>query len=493
MAEAAAKVGIQPSAFQQQVLVTPPGMDLFLGGGRGGGKSFALLLLALRHAEQYGSRARILYVRKSYKALADFELLSREVFGEVYGTAARYNGSDHVWRFPNGAYMELGQLEGPGDYSKYQGRSFNLLLIDEAGEWPGPGDLDRLRSNLRGPADVPIRTVMAANPGGPGHAWLSRRYVFRAAPWAPFREEQSDRLWIYAPSTFQQNPYLDRDQYAAQLRAACPTDPELLRAWMDGDWAIARGAYFGSVIEESRNAVDPWPRIPGEQREHDRVAGHDAGKRYVQTAYERVTASLRRDDWRTYLAHDWGSSAPSVTYLCAISPGAEGPDGRWYPPGSVVLVDELATVDADNPSQGLGWSVPVVADAILGMCRRWGVRAEGVADDACFAKTGSSAGSIAAEFARAGVTFNPAKKSDRIGGWETMKRLLQDAGKPDVPGLYVSRQCSYWWETVPFLGRDKVRVEDVDTKGPDHAADATRYGLTWQRPQMEMKRVRGTH
>jgi hypothetical protein len=51
----------------------------------------------------------------------------------------------------------------------------------------------------------------------------------------------------------------------------------------------------------------------------------------------------------------------------------------------------------------------------------------------------SSAGSIADEFRLAGVYFNPAKKSQRMTGWQRMKRMLADAGKPDVPGLYVSR------------------------------------------------------
>ena len=65
-----------------------------------------------------------------------------------------------------------------------------------------------------------------------------------------------------------------------------------------------------------------------------------------------------------------------------------------------------------------------------------------------------------------------------------MRRLLADAGKPDVPGLYVSRSCRYWWETVPYLGRDPKRVEDVDSGGPDHAADATRYGCMRLKPGM---------
>lgn len=41
---------IAPNAFQSRVLELPEEVDLFLGGGRGGGKSWALAFLALRHA-----------------------------------------------------------------------------------------------------------------------------------------------------------------------------------------------------------------------------------------------------------------------------------------------------------------------------------------------------------------------------------------------------------------------------------------------------------
>jgi hypothetical protein len=72
-----------------------------------------------------------------------------------------------------------------------------------------------------------------------------------------------------------------------------------------------------------------------------------------------------------------------------------------------------------------------------------------------------------------------------------MRRLLSDAGKPDVPGLYIARTCSYWWETVPYLARDQKRVEDVDSSGPDHAADATRYGCLRERQTMQFVRLTG--
>lgn len=443
---------LELNEFQTAAMAVPEEFDLFLGGGRGGGKSYALALLALRHVAQYGQRARILYIRRSYKGLADFEQVCREVFGMVYGTDARYNASEHLWRFPCGAIMELGQLEHGADYAKYQGRSFTLLMVDEAGQFPDAGMLDMLRSNLRGPKDIPIRMVMAANPGGVGHHWLAHRYALRAPPWTAFEEPKSKREWVYAPSTFAGNQFIDREQYQDQLAAACADDPELLRAWVEGDWAVNRGAYFASVLDEKRNMVEPWEKIP--------------------------------EGWATYLAHDFGSSAPSVTYVCARSPGGrEGTvGGVYYPRNSIVLVDELATNKRDNLNAGLGWTVPELAENIKGMCRRWKIPAQGVADDACFAKAGHGAGSIADEFNQCGVRFIPARKADRLTGWHRMRKLLANAGKPDMAGLYVSSECRYWWATVPYLARDDRKIEDLDSSGPDHAADACRYGCLRREP-----------
>lgn len=230
-----------------------------------------------------------------------------------------------------------------------------------------------------------------------------------------------------------------------------------MRAWIDGDWAVNRDAYFASVLDDSRNAMEPWTEIP---------------KHYGEP-------------WETFLAHDFGSSAPSATYIFTKSPGATV-DGIFYPRDSLILVDELATAKRGRPNEGLGWTVPILSEEIITMCKRWGIKPIGVADDAIFARTGSGAGSIAAEFMRAGVRFTPAKKADRLTGWNIMRRMLADAGKPDVPGLYISRGCTYFWETVPYLGRDQKRVEDVDSAGADHAADAVRYGCLRQRSEAKI-------
>src|SRR6267143_1217787 len=311
---------IQLSPYQQKVLSVPEEYDLFLGGGRGSAKSAALALLDWRHIEQYASKARALYLRLTHKGTADFISLCWDLFGPVYGTALRFNGQEGLFRFPNGGTLEVNQLESASDWAKFQGRSFTLVTPDEVGQYATPDLLDRLRSNLRGPKALPLRVAMAANPGDIGHQWCAARYVFRAAPWQPFVEPKSGRTFVYAPVTYLDNPFIDQDAYRQQLGASCPSDPELLRAWLEGDWTVARGAYFAAVLEEARNAVERWPEIP----------------------------KHRGEPWLTYLAHDFGSSAPSVTYIVAKSPGATGSDGKFYPRGSLILVDELASNEPGN-------------------------------------------------------------------------------------------------------------------------------------------------
>jgi hypothetical protein len=74
-----------------------------------------------------------------------------------------------------------------------------------------------MRSNLRAPKGIAIRVALAANPGGPGHHWIARRYVFRSAPWTPFVEPTSKRTWVHCPSTVTDNEFIDREIIDARV------------------------------------------------------------------------------------------------------------------------------------------------------------------------------------------------------------------------------------------------------------------------------------
>lgn len=451
------------STWQKRAMSVPETFDLALCGGRGSGKTRLLASLYLRHCEQHGDNARCLIVRKSFPGLQDVESELLSYLQSVYGSALKYDGHKHRFTLPGGGTISLNQLEREADFAKFQGASFTHIAVDEAAQYASPVLVDRLRSSLRGPVGVPLRFIVLANPGGVGHHWMAKRHALEKN-WTPYTEEATGAEFVTLNGTYRDNPFIDREKYRKNLLAACATDPELAKAWLNGDWTVSRGAYFANVIDEHRNMIEPWMSLPN----NDSLPPPGTyGYRYV---------SQHSDLWEIYLAHDFGVSAPSITFLIAHSPGAEH-EGCYYPRGSIILVDECALVHPDDSSTGLGLTVPDQADRILSMCDYWGTRPHGVADDAIFNKTGSQSGSIADEFKQAGVRFSRAHKGGRIAGWQRMRRLLQNAGKPDVPGMYISRLCRNWWETVPSLPRDPRRTEDVDSSAADHAADACRYGL----------------
>ena len=83
--------------------------------------------------------------------------------------------------------------------------------------------------------------------------------------------------------------------------------------------------------------------------------------------------------------------------------------------------------------------------------------------------------SVAEQFARAGVYFNPAT-NDRIAGkMQVHQRLAFDDN--GYARLYVFSNCKDTIRTIPALCYDDRRVEDVDTDGEDHIYDDWRYVL----------------
>ncbi len=471
----------QLSEWQAQALAVPESFDLALTGGRGGGKTRLLFALYLRHCEQHKGNARCLVVRRSFPGLSELESDLREFMAAVYGPKGfEHNRQNHRFTLPGGGTIQLDQLEAERDFEKYQGKGFSHISVDEAGQFASPALVDRLRSSLRAPTGVPLRFILLANPGGVGHHWIAKRHAMRQS-WVPYTCEASGGEYVTIASTYRDNEFIDQERYRKNLIASCATDPELARAWLDGDWSVVRGAYFAHVLDQQKTMIEPWPVLPN-RIDH---------KRNPRSLYHHDPRLVT--DWKTFLAHDFGVSAPSVTYLAVKCPGYRAPDGHAYPKGSIVLLDEVASVHPDDTTKGSGQTVPEQAERIKDMCVEWNARPEGCADDAIWNKTGSQSGSIADEFRRAGVRFERAHKGGRVSGWQVMSRMLQNAGKPDQPGLYVSRRCHYWWQTVPSLPRDPRRPEDIDTTAADHAADACRYALTFEHRTVSPRGIRGVY
>lgn len=428
---------IRPTPFQATVLSIPEDHFIFLGGGRGGGKSFALQLLILRHAQQYKNRARILVTRRRLKTLLQFEEELRGLLRSAYGSGVSYNMSDHIFRVPNGATVLLTHCESiTALQDTVQGMSFSLLAVDEAGEGPELPVIDSLALTLRSPG-VPLRMVLAGNPGGANHSALAERYVTGREPFSPF--EFADQKWVYAPSTVDDNPHLP-DPYRKNFEVLRHTDPALYKAHRHGDWSAIVGDYFGGVWFPDR-AVFDHHEVPPEM-------------------FSTLKVSI-----------DWGSAAPCATVLGGrLAYDVRLSDDRVMPRGSWVIYDEHFECDPKNMSRGTGRTPGQIAPALHAKAARSRCRARGLIDSAAEARTaGRSEASIASLFRAAGVRVSPARKGARVPRFEHLKSLMVNGE------FFVASRCRYWLATVPTLPRDPRNPEDVDSAANDHMLDATSY------------------
>jgi hypothetical protein len=109
------QVGPQTDAFESQADI------LFYGGSAGGGKTDLLLGVALTQAE------RSIVFRREAVQLTGIEQRMEQILGHRKG----YNSTKGVWRLPENRTMELGHVQMPGDWVKYQGRPHDHKLFDE--------------------------------------------------------------------------------------------------------------------------------------------------------------------------------------------------------------------------------------------------------------------------------------------------------------------------------------------------------------------------
>lgn len=380
--------------------------------------------------------------------------------------------------------------------------SNTFVGIEEAGTYANFDVIKKLKATLRSAAGVKVRLHLNGNPGGPLHNVLKQRYVTAGPPNIPIftrqcfncnkefklktREdtakaccdscakelaakppskaiEEHDRIWsrIFLPGLVTDNVILlDNDPgYPTRLRQSGPE--WLVKAWLDGDWNIVAGGMFDDIfypsVYESNIVVPPF-KIP--------------------------------DNWQLQRSFDWGSSKPFHVGWWVESDGEpvrtnDGQRSLLFPRGSKILVGEWYGAHPDrteHANEGIGMVAKEIASGLLDReMAMFGRRAYlGIADSAIWIGTGTTAQSIAAEMAAAGVHWQQCIKGpgSRVNGWALMRERLKAAAEgSDAPGMYVCNTCTDWLRTVPSLSRDPRNMDDVDTASEDHAGDSARYLL----------------
>jgi len=416
-------VVFKPNSGPQTQFLAASEREVFYGGARGGGKSYAMLVDPLRYCSRTHHRA--LLIRRTMPELRDLITHSQRLYSRAF-PGAKWREQEKEWRFPSGAKIEFGYAENMTDVLRYQGQSYTWIGIDELPQYPSPDIYNFLRSSLRSvDPEIPVFMRATGNPGNVGSSWVREMFVDPSEPNkcftininTPVGNKSITRRFI--PAKLQDNPYLmQTDDYYAMLASL----PEIQRRqFLDGDWDAFDNSAFPE-FKKTTHVVEPFEIPKG---------------------------------WYKFRAADWGYSSPACVLWFAV----DYDNNLW-------IYRELYTskVTAD-----------IFAQKVLQL-EKGEYIGYGILDSSTWAKRGDVGPSIAETMIKVGCRWRQSDRSpkSRINGkLEVHKRL---AIKDKDPGIRVLSNCRNLIRTLGSLPIDNNNPEDVDTKAEDHAYDALRYG-----------------
>jgi len=418
------EVIFKPNSGPQTQFLAASEREVFYGGARGGGKSYAMLVDPLRYCSKAQHRA--LLIRRTMPELRDLIQKSQLLYSKAF-PGAKWREQEKEWRFPSGAKIEFGYAENMTDVLRYQGQSYTWIGIDELPQYPSPDIYNFLRSSLRSvDPEIPVYLRATGNPGNIGSQWVREMFVEPAEPNSAFDvgiDTPNGKKYItrrFIPAKLQDNPYLmQTDDYYIMLASL----PEVQRKqFLDGDWDAYEDSAFPE-FSKTTHVVEPF-EIPR--------------------------------SWYKFRAADWGYSSPACVLWFAI----DYDNNIW-------IYRELYTkkVTADY-----------FARQVLTLEKGEYIH-YGVLDVSTWAKRGDVGPSIAETMIQQGCRWRPSDRSpkSRINGkLEVHKRLR--VGEDKVPGIRIFKNCRNLIRTLGTLPTDDKNPEDVDTNAEDHAYDALRYG-----------------
>lgn len=408
--------------------------ELFYGGAVGGGKSDYLLGDFAQDVPQpWGKHWRGILFRRTYGELEELIGRSQEIYPSWF-PGVKWQESKSTWLWPNGATLKMRYLEHSTDWMRYWGHQYTWIGWDELPTWPDLTAYIKLKARLRSAHPVPNKRIRSTgNPGGPGHQAVKAYFRIDQHPFGGVMFEEGGMRRLFVRSRLADNRILMENDPSYANRLSGLGSPELVRAWLEGDWNVIAGAFFPE-FSLTKHVVKP------------------------------VTLPAH---WTRFRAMDWGSAKPFSVGWYAVSDG----ELAQFPRGALIKYREWYGMKENQPNVGLKMTAEEVG---AGIRKREQEKVQtGVLDPAAFAEDGGP--SIAH---RLGVSFRPADNKrvaqrGALGGWDQLRsRLVGEDGKPM---LYLFSTCAHTIRTLPALQHDESKPEDVDSEGEDHAADETRY------------------
>ena len=242
----------KPNEGPQTEFLAAPEREVFYGGARGGGKSYALLIDPLRFCHKSAHRG--LFIRRTMPELRDIINHSLNLYPKAY-PGAKWREQEKEWRFPSGARIEFGYAENLTDVLRYQGQSYTWIGIDELPQYPTEDIYNFLRASLRSvDPEIPVYIRATGNPGNVGSHWVKKMFVEPGEPNKKFTVSINTMAGTksitrrFIPAKLQDNPYLmQTDDYLIMLSSL----PEVQRKqFLEGDWDAYEDSSFPEFNRE---------------------------------------------------------------------------------------------------------------------------------------------------------------------------------------------------------------------------------------------------
>lgn len=425
------KVIYEPTLKQAEFHAADEDIVLY-GGAAGGGKSYAMLIDALRYCQYEDYRALI--IRRTSPMLKELIGVSRSLYPKAF-PGAKFNKSENVWYFPSGATVQFGYLDRPEDLDNYQGLPYAYIGFDEIQHQRSDEGFVYLLSRLRS-ANPNIKCYIraSANPGGA--PWVKETFIDPAEPNTTFTK--NGLTYRFIPASLSDNPYLDTpvgDEEVSPYRKMLMALPEVKRKQLlEGDW----------------------------------TAGED--NMFAFSPFVHVTDQLPPLHWNVLNGLDYGYTDPAASLWSAICPTT----------GKMVVYQELECLKMVHEE----WGREVLA--------KEGYIPQGVdrvIDHSVFNQTGHTGPGVRERLSRMGITPKPADRNREAGWNQIHERLLVDPMTGE-PNLLVHSSCVKLIDQLLSAKKHEKKPDDIDdrrikTKGRTHhwdLLDVLRY-ICMARPQ----------
>jgi hypothetical protein len=426
------KVVYEPTPKQAEFHAAPEDIVLY-GGAAGGGKSYAMLVEALRYCQYDDYRALI--IRRTSPMLKELIGVSRTLYPKAF-PGAKYNKSENVWYFPSGATIQFGYLDKEEDLENYQGLPYQFIGFDEIQHQRSDAGFIYLAFSRLRSANPHIKCAVraSANPGG--SPWVRERFIDPAEPNTTFYDKGISYRFI--PAKLEDNPYLDTpvgDEKISPYRKMLNALPEVKRKQLlEGDW----------------------------------FAGEDA--MFTFSPVVHVTDELPPMHWSVINGLDYGYKDPAAALWCSICPNT----------GRMVIYQELECLEYVHEEWGrkikeVEGYLPQGIDRVI--------------DHSVFNATGHTGPGVREKLAGMGLTPRPADRNREAGWNQIHERLIIDP-VTGLPNLMVHSSCEKLVDQLLSARKNDKKPDDIDdrrikTKGRMHhwdLLDTLRY-ICMSRPQ----------